>query len=112
MAEALKMKVDTLTEKGTESYDLPDARDGLTPRQRRILWAMRKRKLSSRAEYEMTARTLYDAGGHVGTTSDHPFPNCQALIIHCQAGTQGEAYVNEQHIPDVCTNKAEEEENE
>ncbi len=71
MAEALKMKVDTLTENGTESYDLPDARDGLTPRQRRILWTMRKRKLSSRAEYEMTARTLYDAGGHVGTTSDH-----------------------------------------
>lgn len=41
-----------------------------------------------------------------------PFPNCQALIIHCQAGTPGEAYVNEHHIPYVCTNKAEEEENE
>lgn len=70
MAEALKMKVDTEDKETFESYNLPDARDGLTPRQRRILWTMRKRKLSSRTEYEMTARTLYDAGGHVGTTSD------------------------------------------
>lgn len=71
MAEALKMKVDTEDKENFESYNLPDVRDGLTPRQRRILWTMRQRKLSSRSEYEMTAKTLYDAGGHVGTMSDH-----------------------------------------
>lgn len=71
MAEALKMKVDTAEGEPLESYNLPDARDGLTPRQRRILWTMRQRKLSSRSEYEMTAKTLYDAGGQVGTISDH-----------------------------------------
>ena len=71
MAEALKMKVDTIRGEVLESYNLPDARDGLTPRQRRILWTMRQRKLSSRSKYEMTAKTLYDAGGHVGTMSDY-----------------------------------------
>lgn len=71
MADALKMKVDTEDKETFESYNIPDVRDGLTPRQRRILWAMRNRKLSSRSEYEMTAKTLYDAGGHVGTMSDH-----------------------------------------
>ena len=71
MAEALKMKVDTAEGEPFKSYNLPDARDGLTPRQRRILWTMRQRKLSSRSEYEMTAKTLYDAGGQVGTISDH-----------------------------------------
>ena len=71
MADALKMKVDAEDKETFESYNIPDVRDGLTPRQRRILWAMRNRKLSSRSEYEMTAKTLYDAGGHVGTMSDH-----------------------------------------
>lgn len=71
MEKALKMKVDTIGGAPFESYNLPDARDGLTPRQRRILWTMRMRKLSSRSKYEMTAKTLYDAGGHVGTMSDH-----------------------------------------
>lgn len=71
MAEALKMKVDTTERETFESYSLPDVRDGLTPRQRRILWTMWQRKLSSRSEYEMTAKTLYDAGGQVGTMSDH-----------------------------------------
>lgn len=71
MEDELKMKVDTEDKEAFESYNLPDARDGLTPRQRRILWTMRQRKLSSRSEYEMTAKTLYDAGGQVGTISDH-----------------------------------------
>ena len=71
MADALKMKVDTEDRETFERYNLPDARDGLTPRQRRILWTMRMRKLSSRSKYEMTAKTLYDAGGHVGTMSDY-----------------------------------------
>ena len=70
MAETLKMKVETEGKETFESYNLPDARDGLTPRQRRILWAMYKRNLSSRSDYEKTIWTFLDAGGHVGTTSD------------------------------------------
>ncbi len=74
MAEALKMKVDTAGEEAYESYNLPDVRDGLTPRQRRILWAMYKRKLSSRSQFEKTACTFLDAGGTYGVDgemSDH-----------------------------------------
>ena len=37
MAVALKIKVDTAGRETFESYSLPDVRDGLTPRQRRIL---------------------------------------------------------------------------
>jgi len=70
MAEALKMKVETEEKETFESYNLPDVRDGLTPRQRRILWTMHVRKLSSRLKYEKTAKTLYDAGGHIGAMSD------------------------------------------
>ena len=66
MAEALKMKVDTEDKETFESYSLPDARDGLTPRQRRILWAMYLRKLSSRSDYEKTMWTFLDAGGQYG----------------------------------------------
>lgn len=66
MAEALKMKVDTIRGEILESYNLPDARDGLTPRQRRILWAMYLRKLSSRSDYEKTMWTFLDAGGQYG----------------------------------------------
>ena len=43
MAEALKMKVDTIRGEILESYNLTDARDGLTPRQRRFVWTMGKR---------------------------------------------------------------------
>lgn len=66
MAEALKMKVDTAGSETFENYSLPDARDGLTPRQRRILWAMNLRKLSSRSDYEKTMWTFLDAGGQYG----------------------------------------------
>lgn len=37
MAVALKIKVDTAVGEAFEGYSLPDVRDGLTPRQRRIL---------------------------------------------------------------------------
>lgn len=70
MAEALKMKVDTAGSETFESYSLPDARDGLTPRQRRILWAMHKRKLSSRSKFEKTAYTFLDAGGTYGVDGE------------------------------------------
>ena len=74
MAEALKMKVDTIGGKILERYNLPDARDGLTPRQRRILWVMYLRKLSSKSKFEKTACTFSDAGGTYGVDgemSDH-----------------------------------------
>lgn len=72
MTEALKKKVDIITD--DERYNLPDVRDGLTPRQRRILWAMHVRNLSGSAEYENTILTFLDAGGKYGIgeeMSDH-----------------------------------------
>ena len=74
MADALKMKVDIDDKEAVENYNLPDARDGLTPRQRRILWAMYLRKLSSKSKFEKTAYTFSDAGGTYGVDgemSDH-----------------------------------------
>ena len=74
MAEALKMKVDTIGGDILERYNLPDARDGLTPRQRRILWAMYKRNLSSRSDYEKTIDFCKAKAPHFcGTPLLHPY---------------------------------------
>ncbi len=52
-------------------YNLPDFRDGLTPVQRKIIWNLKRMKLSNKGNYQRSSIVVHECGGEWDEMHDH-----------------------------------------